>query len=180
MRPPGRRGRIRAPDGRHTVARGSASRERNHRAGDHPIPFRTRQLSSSSPMILHNVMWESRPLPKIVARPFAACSAKGRAFFMPQNNSLPTLSRTHKPQTHPLFRLSSGSSASAEPAVKKKRRRSLLPAELWPRYLWPATCISLGKDCFALGQWLRLRRASNCGQRSFLCKTRCLAGFSAR
>ena len=42
----------RAPDGRHTVARGSASRERNHRAGDHPIPFRTRQLSPASPKVL--------------------------------------------------------------------------------------------------------------------------------
>lgn len=45
-------GNTRAPDGRHTVARGSASRERNHRAGDHPIPFRTRQLSPTSPKVL--------------------------------------------------------------------------------------------------------------------------------
>ena len=45
-------GHTRAPDGRHTVARGSASRERNHRAGDHPIPFRTRQLSPASPKVL--------------------------------------------------------------------------------------------------------------------------------
>ena len=42
----------RAPDGRHTVARGSASRERNHGVGDHPIPFRTRQLSPTSPKVL--------------------------------------------------------------------------------------------------------------------------------
>ena len=27
-------------------------RERNHGAGDHPIPFRTRQLSPASPMVL--------------------------------------------------------------------------------------------------------------------------------
>ena len=32
-------------------------------------------------MILHNVMWESRPLPKIVRDPLAAHSARG-SFFM--------------------------------------------------------------------------------------------------
>lgn len=32
--------------------RGSASRERNHGVGDHPIPFRTRQLSPTSPKVL--------------------------------------------------------------------------------------------------------------------------------
>lgn len=34
------------------VARGSASRERNHGAGGHPIPFRTRKLSPASPKVL--------------------------------------------------------------------------------------------------------------------------------
>ena len=48
----------------------------------HPTPFRTRKLSSPSPMILHNVMWESRPLPKIVRDPLAALSARG-SFFIP-------------------------------------------------------------------------------------------------
>ena len=48
----------------------------------HPTPFRTRKLSSPSPMILHNVMWESRPLPKIVRDPLAAHSARG-SFFVP-------------------------------------------------------------------------------------------------
>ena len=38
----------------------------------HPIPFRTWKLSSPSPMILHNVMWESRPLPTSFKKPFAA------------------------------------------------------------------------------------------------------------
>ena len=46
----------------------------------HPTPFRTRQLSSPSPMILHNVMWESRPPPKIVQKaPAASCAG---AFFV--------------------------------------------------------------------------------------------------
>ncbi|CAK7038361.1 MAG: hypothetical protein DELT_00668 [Desulfovibrio sp.] len=31
----------------------------------HPVPFRTRQLSSSSPMILHIYVWESRPMPAL-------------------------------------------------------------------------------------------------------------------
>ena len=48
----------------------------------HPTPFRTRKLSSPSPMILHNVMWESRPLPKVVRDPLAALSARG-SFFVP-------------------------------------------------------------------------------------------------
>ena len=30
----------------------------------YPIPFRTRQSSSSSPMILHILVWESRPMPR--------------------------------------------------------------------------------------------------------------------
>ena len=30
----------------------------------YPIPFRTRQSSSSSPMILHTLVWESRPMPR--------------------------------------------------------------------------------------------------------------------
>ena len=46
----------------------------------HPTPFRTRKLSSPSPMILHNVMWESRPLPKIVRRP--PCSSQREGVFL--------------------------------------------------------------------------------------------------
>ena len=50
----------------------------------HPIPFRTRKLSSPSPMILHNVMWESRPLSTIAPKPLAALSARGFVFsFLP-------------------------------------------------------------------------------------------------
>ena len=48
----------------------------------HPTPFRTRKLSSPSPMILHNVMWESRPLPKIVRRPPCSSQREG-VFFVP-------------------------------------------------------------------------------------------------
>ena len=49
----------------------------------HPIPFRTRKLSSPSPMILHNVMWESRPLSTIAPKPLAALSARGFVFSFP-------------------------------------------------------------------------------------------------
>ena len=49
----------------------------------HPIPFRTRKLSSPSPMILHNVMWESRPLSTIAPKPLAATSARGFVFYPP-------------------------------------------------------------------------------------------------
>ena len=48
----------------------------------HPTPFRTRQLSSPSPMILHNVMWESRPPPKIVQKAPAASCAGAFSFFL--------------------------------------------------------------------------------------------------
>lgn len=41
----------------------------------HPIPFRTWKLSSPSPMILHNVMWESRPLPTSFKAP--RCISRG-------------------------------------------------------------------------------------------------------
>lgn len=52
MQPPGWRGYpARAPRTAHSC-RGSASRERNHGVGDHPIPFRTRQLSPTSPKVL--------------------------------------------------------------------------------------------------------------------------------
>ena len=49
----------------------------------HPIPFRTRKLSSPSPMILHNVMWESRPLSTIAPKPLAAASARGFVVYPP-------------------------------------------------------------------------------------------------
>ena len=62
----------------------------------HPIPFRTRKLSSPSPMILHNVMWESRPLSTIAPKPLAAQSARGFVFsFLPSLLAL----------TSPLFSL---------------------------------------------------------------------------
>ena len=49
----------------------------------HPIPFRTRKLSSPSPMILHNVMWESRPLPTSFKAP--RCYSRGElCYFTPR------------------------------------------------------------------------------------------------
>ena len=57
----------------------------------HPIPFRTRKLSSPSPMILHNVMWESRPLSTIAPKPLAAASARGFVFFSFLYSFLPPL-----------------------------------------------------------------------------------------
>ena len=45
-----RAARSRRPRGR--TSPGSARRERNLGAGDHPIPFRTRKLSPASPRVL--------------------------------------------------------------------------------------------------------------------------------
>ena len=59
MRPPGspRRG----GSGRLNIQpRGSAPRERDHGGGDHPVPFRTRQLSPPSPRVLRSSPWEAR------------------------------------------------------------------------------------------------------------------------
>ena len=52
MQPPGWRGGSPGPRRAAHRCRGSASRERNHGVGDHPIPFRTRQLSPTSPKVL--------------------------------------------------------------------------------------------------------------------------------
>lgn len=57
MRPPGSPWFRRAGE--------SALHERDHRGGDHPIPFRTRQLSSPSSMILRILTWESRTTPRL-------------------------------------------------------------------------------------------------------------------
>ena len=47
----------------------------------HPIPFRTRQLSSLSPMILHIIMWESRSPPRIFAQAPSSFRAPGLFAF---------------------------------------------------------------------------------------------------
>lgn len=48
--------------GPYRMARGSISHERSHGEGDHPIPFRTRQLSPSSPKVLRFRPREDRAL----------------------------------------------------------------------------------------------------------------------
>ena len=54
----------------------------------HPIPFRTRQLSSPSSMILHILMWESRTVPRLY---FEAHQSGGLLFlpFLPSSISHP-------------------------------------------------------------------------------------------
>ena len=83
----------------------------------HPIPFRTRKLSSPSPMILHNVMWESRPLSTIAPKPLAATSARGFVVYTPL---APSFLAAFPPANIPPFtarppwaRLSSSSSSSS-------------------------------------------------------------------
>ena len=43
---------VRALSGPNTGPRGNAPRERDHGGRDHPVPFRTRQLSLPSPNVL--------------------------------------------------------------------------------------------------------------------------------
>ena len=69
----------------------------------HPIPFRTRKLSSPSPMILHNVMWESRPLSTIAPKPLAALSARGFVFYPPSHASF--LAAFPPANIPPLYRI---------------------------------------------------------------------------
>ena len=47
----------------------------------HPIPFRTRKLSASSPMILHIFMWESRPVPGVIYRTASVSDTRRRLFW---------------------------------------------------------------------------------------------------
>lgn len=72
MRPPG------SPWYRH--AGESALHERDHRGGDHPIPFRTRQLSSPSSMILRILTWESRTTPRLYFQKPFRFARKGFCF----------------------------------------------------------------------------------------------------
>ena len=71
----------------------------------HPIPFRTRKLSSPSPMILHNVMWESRPLSTIAPKPLAAQSARGFVFSLPSSFPSPSSLLSILSFHHHSFRL---------------------------------------------------------------------------
>ena len=48
----GRMEDVRALSGPNTGPRGNAPRERDHGGRDHPVPFRTRQLSLPSPKVL--------------------------------------------------------------------------------------------------------------------------------
>ena len=103
MQPPGWRGGSPGPLGRQDDCRGSASRERNHGVGDHPIPFRTRQLSSPSSMILRILTWESRTTPRLyfqravfVRRPVVFLSC--RQSCIPLRNS-----QSRNPPPSPFF-----------------------------------------------------------------------------
>ena len=69
MRPPGRLG-ARGLYG----PMGSIPHGRDHGGGDHPVPFRTRQLSPPSPRVLRCRPWEGRE-----SRPW------GMLFFLGRN-----------------------------------------------------------------------------------------------
>ena len=51
--------------------RANALHERNHGGEDHPVPCRTRQLSSPSPKVLRCSPWEDRPFRSCRAFPFS-------------------------------------------------------------------------------------------------------------
>lgn len=75
----GRHAALRVPGFRR--AGESALHERDHRGGDHPIPFRTRQLSSPSSMILRTLTWESRTTPRLY---FQRAVLSRRPFVLPE------------------------------------------------------------------------------------------------
>ena len=62
----------------------------------HPIPFRTRKLSASSPMILRIFTWESRPMPRLSLErllfrslsSFKGCSHRAALFYFRAGASL--------------------------------------------------------------------------------------------
>ena len=97
----------------------------------HPIPFRTRKLSSPSPMILHNVMWESRPLSTIAPKPLAATSARGFVVYPPLR-ILPPSRPSRLPTSLPLPQSHLGRGLSSSPFCFTA---SLCPKSLEPHRL---------------------------------------------
>lgn len=53
------------------LVRANALHERNHGGEDHPVPCRTRQLSSPSPKVLRCSPWEDRPFRSCRAFPLS-------------------------------------------------------------------------------------------------------------
>ena len=56
----------------------------------HPVPFRTRKLSASSPMILHIHVWERRPGPTILTKASRSQKAGG-FYFTPHTTPRPSI-----------------------------------------------------------------------------------------
>ena len=61
------------------LVRANALHERNHGGEDHPVPCRTRQLSSPSPKVLRCSPWEDRPFRSCRAFPLSRAL---RALFL--------------------------------------------------------------------------------------------------
>ena len=81
----------RPPAAAHTELRGSASRERNHGVGDHPIPFRTRQLSPTSPKVLRREAAGGQVVP-LAGGAFPSPPGPGPAPALTPRRTGPTLS----------------------------------------------------------------------------------------
>ena len=77
----------------------NALHERNHGGEDHPIPYRTRQLSSPSPKVLRWSPWEDRPF--CSCRAFLHLEAPSRGFSFLHRNAQgpwgPTARRAERP-----------------------------------------------------------------------------------
>ena len=104
----------------YVLVRANALHERNHGGEDHPVPCRTRQLSSPSPKVLRCSPWEDRPFRSCRAFPFswgprgpfpflAGCSALYESFLGPEGPFLAFGGRAGPPS------LRRGGSPGAQP-----------------------------------------------------------------
>lgn len=71
------------------LVRANALHERNHGGEDHPVPCRTRQLSSPSPKVLRCSPWEDRPFRSCRAFPLSRALRALSAFPGPWAPSPP-------------------------------------------------------------------------------------------
>ena len=75
----------------------------------HPIPFRTRQLSSPSSMILHILVWESRTVPRL----YFEARQSGGLFFVSRMVGPWLLQHPRRPCPHPRSGTRSRNSGNA-------------------------------------------------------------------
>ena len=113
----------------------------------HPIPFRTRKLSASSPMILRIFTWESRPMPRLSLErllfrslsSFKGCSHRAALFLFHSRRFPPAFffRCVCYLSMFVVFRIVDGMTGEAEFLPQAgDGKRSFLRAVIWPWSGW--------------------------------------------